>query len=129
MKLLLDASHIYQGISSGYRIRNTRNNITSHISRPAFVMLCPTELCLLNYLFINISFHMQFLVFTSNLFCFNSYIHVICTSSHGTKSPRSRLHWKEVAGPELVNSTVAVDKSKVTPSLIRCTVHIAGFAV
>ena len=52
-----------------------------------------------------------------------------CTSSHGQKPWRSRLNWKEVAGPALANSTVAVFPLTVTPSLIRCTVHIAEFAV
>ena len=54
---------------------------------------------------------------------------VSCTSSHGEKLWRSRLHWKEVVGPEPANSTVAVSPFTVTPSLIRCTVHILGFAV
>ena len=59
----------------------------------------------------------------------NICINVTCTSSHGEKPWPSRLHWKEVVGPEPANSTVAVSPFTVTPSLIRCTVHVLGFAV
>ena len=71
--------------------------------------------------------------------CLNSYstnhkvwlhfTYVTCTSSHREKLWPSRLHRKEVVGPELANSTVAVSPFTVTPSLIRRTVHILGFAV
>ena len=57
------------------------------------------------------------------------YKYVTCTSSHAEKLWLSRLHWKVVAGPELANSTVALFPFTVTPSLIRCTVHILGLAV
>ena len=55
--------------------------------------------------------------------------HISCTSSHGEKPWPSRLHRKEAVGPDPVNSTVAVPPFTVTPSLIRCTVHVLGLAV